>query len=147
METRTVTQQKPMRTTRNESIPRWSRRARLFLGIMTFVLIAVFGFAAVSAMTAPTATASPVVEQPFGPLQFLLVLATFMQFLLMLFYLSFAAQNPRLQARGVWMVAIVLLPWAILPVYWFQHIWSAPYVADPDSDYNVPGGEMTPQAD
>lgn len=147
METRTVTHQKPMRTTRNESIPRWSRRARLFLGIMTFVLIGVFAFAAVSAMLLPLETAAPLAEQPFGPLHFLLVLATFMQFLLMLFYLSFAAQNPRLSSRGLWMVAIVFLPWAILPVYWFQHIWSAPYVADPESDYNVPGGEMTPHAD
>ncbi|MDQ3030988.1 MAG: hypothetical protein M3Y87_01105 [Myxococcota bacterium] len=146
MDTRTVdsTQNHP-RITRNETIPRWSRRARLFLGVMTFALIGVFAFAAITTLAMPTPIEP--VGDGFGAIQFVLVLATFMQFLLMLFYISFAWQNPRLGSRGAWIVAIVLLPWAILPIYWYQHIWTAPYIGDPGRDYNVPGGQMTPQAD
>lgn len=146
MDTRTVTHHdRSARITRNETVPRWSRRARLFLGVVTFAVIAMFAVGAISAMTTPTAPA-PMIDA-LGPLQFLLVLATFAQFLLMLFYISFAWQNPRLAAREAWIVAIVLLPWAMLPIYWCQHIWKAPYVASPEHDYNVPGGALTPRAD
>lgn len=146
VETRTVPGESLGRTTRNESIPRWSRRARLFLGLVTFVLIFVFAFAAIASMLAaePGATLDSIDRQPF---QVLLVLAIFMQFLLLLFYISFASQNPRLPARGAWMFAMVFMPWAILPVYWYLHIWRAPYVGSPRRDYNVPGGQLTPQAD
>ncbi len=146
METRTVTGQPLGQTTRNESIPRWSRRARLFLGVLTFVLIGVFASAAfAAAFTAGPAAGFDAGD--YSPFQVVLVLAIFMQFILMLFYISFAAQNPRLSARGTWVFAMIFMPWAILPIYWYLHIWHAPYVANPRHDYNVPGGQRTSRAD
>jgi hypothetical protein len=62
-------------------------------------------------------------------------------FLLTAFYVSFAAQNPRTDRRGTWIAGIVLLPWAAQPLYWWVHVWGAPYAADPTQDYNVPGGQ------
>lgn len=147
METRTVQHTTHPRTTRNESITRWSRRARLFLGGATFVIIATFLVAALTTLTGVFDSPATLDAPEIGPLQIVLVLAIFTQFLLMLFYISFAAQNPRTDARGAWIAGIVLMPWAILPVYWWAHVWSAPYVSDPRRDYNVPGGQMTPLAD
>ena len=145
MDTRTITDPHP-RTTRNESITRWSRRARLTLGVITFSLVAFFAAAAVALVvvwTPAVHTVSPAASM----LSVMLYIATIALFLLMLFYLSFAAQNPRSENRGLWITGMVLLPWGILPVYWWAHVWNAPYVSDPDHDYNVPGGQLTPQAD
>jgi hypothetical protein len=144
VDTRTVTDLH-RRTTRNETIPRWNRAARATLGMITFGLILLFavGAATMIALSNPAELSSP----GLGPMHYVLFVATFAQFLLMMFYLSFAAQNPRTDVRGLWMLGIIALPFAIMPVYWWTHIWNAPYVADPDHDYNVPGGEMTAQAD
>lgn len=142
METRTVVPHAGHpRTTRNETITRWSRSARLMLGAIMVGVIVVFAFAALTALTART----PTEELTF--VHWALFVATFMQYLLSLFFISFAAQNPRVDRRGLWIVGIVLVPWGILPVYWWAHIWNAPYVGDPDHDYNVPGGQLTPQGD
>jgi hypothetical protein len=113
---------------------------------LTFVLIGVFAFAAIAAVVA-TGPAAALNAGDYSPFQVVLALAIFMQFLLLLFYISFAAQNPRLPARGAWMFAMVFMPWAILPIYWYLHVWRAPYVANPRRDYNVPGGQLTARAD
>lgn len=144
MDTRTVIDTHP-RTTRNESITRWSQGARITLGAITFLLIALFAFAAV--MTLLTPETMPMERQGVGPVHFLVFAGVFAQFLLILFYVSFAWQNPRTDNHVPWIVGMVVLPFATLPVYWWVHVWKAPYVADPHHDYNVPGGQLTPQAD
>ena len=142
METRTVVHHvSHTRTTRNESITRWSRSARIVLGVIMVGVIVAFTVAAVTAMTMST----PVQRLSFA--HYALFVATFMQYLLSLFFISFAAQNPRTERRWLWIVGMVLMPWGVLPVYWWAHVWNAPYVGDPDHDYNVPGGQLTPQAD
>ena len=50
-------------------------------------------------------------------------------------------------SRLAWMISMIALPFAALPVYWWVHVWKAPYVADPHHDYNVPGGQLTPQTE
>lgn len=144
METRTVIDTHS-RTTRNESVTRWSRGARAMLGAITFVLIAAFATVAASMLVGADPSSMPVAGM--RPLHVVLFTATFAQFLLITFYLSFAAQNPRTDNRGAWMAWMILLPFAALPVYWWVHVWNAPFVGDPHHDYNVPGGQMTPQAD
>lgn len=142
METRTVVHHVPHpRTTRNESITRWSRTARITLGVIMAVVIVGF---VVSVLTAAATTAPPA---RLTAAHYVLFVGTFMQYLLCLFFISFAAQNPRTERRWLWIVGIVLVPWGVLPIYFWAHIWNAPYVGDPDRDYNVPGGQLTPQAD
>ncbi|AKF10738.1 hypothetical protein DB32_007887 [Sandaracinus amylolyticus] len=140
METRTVPAHTP-RTTRNESITRWSRSARMVLGIVLAVVIVTFAVSAIASFAVPTP------PERVSLIHWSLFVATFMQYLLCLFFISFAAQNPRSDNRGLWIAGMVLLPWGILPVYWWAHVWNAPYVSDPSHDYNVPGGQLTPQAD
>lgn len=105
------------------------------------VVIAVF----VSSVLATIGDTTPTAR--LGLAHYALFVATFMQYLVCLFFISFAAQNPRTERRWLWVVGMVLMPWGILPVYWWAHVWNAPYVGDPDRDYNVPGGQLTPQAD
>lgn len=144
METRTVIDRHP-RTTRNESIPRWSRGARATLGIITFALIAAFAVVGLGLLFGAPAGSAPAIGSE--PLHVVLFAATFGMFLLIMFYLSFAAQNPRTDSRGAWMLSMIALPFAALPLYWWVHVWKAPFVGDPHHDYNVPGGQLTPQAD
>jgi hypothetical protein len=132
-------------TTRNESVTRWSRRARGALGFITFALIGIFGGAGVHALLTPAV--QPHQLGSAGEIQFALLFATFLQFLLTLFYVSFAAQNPRSDARWGWIAGMVLLPFAVMPVYWWVHIWNAPFIGNPKKDHAVPGGEITPDAD
>jgi FtsH-binding integral membrane protein len=141
LETRTVHTATRPRTTRNESIPRWSRSSRLTLGVLTLAIIVTFAGAALVAVAAETPATTVNTEH------WVLFAATFMQYLLCLFYISFAAQNPRSAVRGWWIVGMVVLPWGVLPVYWWAHVWNAPYVSDPEHDYNVPGGQLTPHTD
>lgn len=142
METRTVVHHVAHpRTTRNESIPRWSRSARITIGLIMASVIVVF----VTAVLGTIGDETPTARLSFA--HYALFVATFMQYLLSLFFISFAAQNPRTDRRWLWIVGMVLVPWGILPVYWWVHVWNAPYVGDPDRDYNVPGGQLTPQAD
>lgn len=144
METRTVIETHP-RTTRNETIPRWSQGARITLGVITFLLIAIFVVVAASALLAPPPA---LLGRPgVGTLQFLLFPVAFAEFLLIAFYLSFAAQNPRTDNRLGWMLSMIVLPFAALPVYWWVHVWKAPYVGDRRDDHNVPGGQLSPQTD
>lgn len=142
METRTVVHHVAHpRTTRNESITRWSRSARITIGLIMAVVIAVF----VMSVLATVGDTTPTTRLSFA--HYALFVGTFMQYLLCLFFISFAAQNPRTERRWLWIMGMVLVPWGILPVYWWVHVWNAPYVGDPDRDYNVPGGQLTPQAD
>jgi hypothetical protein len=134
-----------VRTTRNETIPRWSRAARLTLGVITFVLIGLFATAAIASLFTPAYPTMP--RSGAGPVTFVLFLATFAQFLLMMFYVSFAAQNPRAENRAAWIASMIVLPFAMMPIYWWVHVWNAPYVADPERDYNVPGGQLEPGTD
>ena len=134
METRTVIDTHP-RTTRNESITRWSQGARITLGAITFLLIALFAFAAV--MTLLTPETMPMERQGIGPTHFLVFAGVFAEFLLILFYVSFAWQNPRTDNHVPWIVGMVVLPFATLPVYWWVHVWKAPYVAEYDEKFET----------
>lgn len=144
LETRTVHDEHP-RTTRNETVTRWSSTARITLGVITFLLIAIVAATGLVALLTPTAVASP--PRVLGPLHYGLFIGFFTQFLLIAIYVSFAAQNPRTDVRFAWIASMILMPWAALPIYWWVHIWKAPSVSDPSHDYNVPGGALTPHAD
>lgn len=145
MKTHTVSYEREGRIAPSETIPRWSRRARLALGVLTFTAVGVFALTAFIMAIAMVAVPDASTVGPYIPAQFVLILATVTLYMLMLFYISFVSQNPRVQSRGAWVAAMVLMPWVALPMYWHAHVWGAPYVADPSRDHPVPGRRPEPQ--
>lgn len=115
-----------------ETIPRWSRASRLALGGWTFSM----PLAAVVIAAWAVATEPDVPSALFGATYGLFV----MHFILLLFYVSFAAQNPRLgRARLPWLLSLLFAgPVAIL-AYWVIHVWNAPSVGRSDVDHETPG--------
>lgn len=115
-----------------EAIPRWSAASRLALGGWTLAMpvaaFALAGWATVSERDLPSSF--------FAATYGLLV----MHFVLLSLYLSFAAQNPRLErARLGWMVALLVSGPVSIPAYWVIHVWNAPSVGRAGVDSEVPG--------
>ena len=119
-----------LRVTRTEAIPRWSMGSRLALGAWTFSM----PFAALGLAVAALALQNDVPPAFFAGVFYLIVC----HFILTVFYLSFASQNPRLENKTGWMVALVLAGPVSILVYWVMHVWHAPKVGQNDVDSVIP---------
>jgi hypothetical protein len=119
-----------LRVTRTEAIPRWSMGSRLALGAWTFSM----PFAALMLAVAALVMQENVPPAFFAGLFYLIVC----HFILTVFYLSFASQNPRLDNKIPWMIALVLAGPVSILVYWVMHVWHAPKVGQNDVDSVIP---------
>jgi hypothetical protein len=132
----TTVPENDLRVTRTEAIPRWSMTSRLVLGAWTFSMpLAALSVALYALVVAPEVPAAV-----FAGVYYLITC----HFILTLMYLAFAAQNPRLENKVGWMMALVLAgPVAIL-VYWVMHVWHAPKVGQDDVDSVIPQHRVRP---
>lgn len=127
------------RVRRDETIPRWGRNARVALGVLTLISTAVFTLGALAVIVSILVAPDVARTRPDTPLHFVLLFAAIADYLLTLFYIWFASQNPRLASRALWIAGMVLVPWLVQPMYWYAHVLNAPYVGDPSRDLGVPG--------
>lgn len=114
---------------------RMSFPIRALLGLFTFtppvMLLALFVIASLPDLR-PWLESTAAMACGFGVVQ--------LGFMLLLFYLWYLAENPRIQKQRkiLWGAALALGNIWVFPVYWLLHVWSAPrvitMVAD-DSDF------------
>ncbi|UJR87135.1 hypothetical protein [Sandaracinus amylolyticus] len=139
VETITVPSQSTTRVGREETIPRWSRRARLTLGVLTLGSVGLFALTALAVTLLMVLSPDITRERTYAPLHFVLIFAAIADYMLTLFYIWFASQNPRITHRAAWIVGMIVAPWVTQPMYWYAHVLNAPYVGDPTRDHPVPG--------
>jgi hypothetical protein len=125
-----------LRVTRTEAIPRWSMGSRLALGVWTFSM----PLAALVVATYALVVAPAVPPALFAGVYYLITC----HFILTLFYLSFAAQNPRIGNKVTWMISLVLAGPVSILVYWVMHVWNAPKVGQDDIDSVIPQHRVRP---
>lgn len=102
---------------RTETILHWNSVARLALLAWTLgVPLIAAGVAGYSALTEQH---SPVFVGAIFPF-------VMNQFITALTYAFLAAQNPRLRAKGTWMLSFILVSPASTLLYWALHVWPAP---------------------
>ena len=143
VDTVTVPARSTTRVGRDETIPRWSHGARMALGVLTLGSVAVFVLTALAVTLVMILSPDIARERPHVPLSFVLIFAAIADYMLSLFYIWFASQNPRIDARGAWIAAMILVPWVAQPIYWYAHVLHAPYVGDPTRDLSVPGPDAS----
>ncbi|WP_053236457.1 hypothetical protein [Sandaracinus amylolyticus] len=142
----TVPAQSSTRVGRDESIPRWSRRARMTLGVITLGSVAIFVITALAEVLVMILAPNVARERPGQTLHFVLLFAAIADYMLSLFYIWFAAQNPRIDHRVAWIAGFILAPWVAQPMYWYAHVLNAPYVGDPTRDHPVPASTASTPA-
>jgi len=102
---------------RTEAIERWNTPARLAL--LAWTLFVPLGAIIVAAYWAMTEQDSPVFVGAIFPL-------VMNQFITALTYAFLASQNPRLRAKGLWMLSFIVASPASTLLYWMLHVWPAP---------------------
>jgi hypothetical protein len=59
---------------------------------------------------------------------------------------AFVMQNPRIEGlRTIWLFGLVLAPPLTIPMYWWAHVWNAPYIGDREEDDHDTGTRQTPR--
>jgi hypothetical protein len=117
----------------SETIPRWGVGARAALGLLSFI-----------ALLIPVVLLSVALLTPPGhDIDTTLLGGAFGMFifhgLLVLFFVSFVVQNPRIEEeRILWVLGLLVAAPLMLPIYWWKHIWKAPFVAGGRRDHEVP---------
>ena len=117
----------------SETIPRWGVGARVALGVLSLIaLIIPLVLLAVALLTPGSdAVDTQLLGGSFGMFIF--------HGLLVLFFVSFVIQNPRIeQERALWIAGLLFAAPLTLPIYWWKHIWKAPFVGRHHHDYEVP---------
>jgi hypothetical protein len=112
-----------------ETIPHWRRGARLALGFWTFSMPVIAAGLGVASMLVSVEVPPGLLAAVYG---FLVA-----HFIIAMFYVAFAGQNPRLRSPAAWQLAIVLAGPVTILVYWIVHVWFAPY-ADDDAVSDAP---------
>ncbi|MFW5876138.1 MAG: hypothetical protein ACOCXM_05335 [Myxococcota bacterium] len=101
----------------------WSKGDRLWLGVFTLLPVAVGVAIPIRALLQA--------EPLFGGTGFcVLCLAhPLMVFMLLMAYAPAAFNNHRISQGGriLWLLGFVVLGVVTLPVYWYLHVWRAPY--------------------
>jgi hypothetical protein len=118
-----------------ETIPRWSTSSRLALGAMTFAMPVIATVLATWSLAYPVDPPPVLLGAVFG---FMIT-----HCLVTLFYVAFAAQNPRLRSHLRWQLALVLAGPITIPAYWLIHVWGAPRISSGGLDADVPDVEMS----
>ena len=109
----------------------WTRSDRRWIGLFTLLPVLVGVAAVIRVLLDPAG----LLGGGEGPC--VLCLAhPLMVFMLLLLYAPAVFNNPRLSPplRRLWLVGFVVAGIVTLPVYWYRHIWSAPYQPD-DSNF------------
>ncbi len=130
---RTIRHGAPDGVGHSESIPRWGMGSRAALGLLSAI-----------AFIAPVALLSAIVTSHGNAtadnrLLGMGVAMVVFHALLVLFFISFVRQNPRIHGQQtLWLGGLLLAAPITLPAYWWMHIWNAPVVGNRHVDDDAP---------
>jgi len=135
----TVRDRSRTRVGSREAIPHWGMGARAALGVLaSMALGSPFALLSLAAWT--------VAEPKIGSVLALASYATLIFYaLLTVVFASFVIDNPRIYGlRTIWLIGLITAPPLTLPIYWWTHVWNAPYLGERRED-DGPGKERAPR--
>ncbi len=112
-----------------ETIPHWGTGARAALGVLAAASLA-------SPFVLSWLAAWMSVDPRIGSaLAFAAYAALVFNALLTIVFSSFVMANPRIYGlRTFWLIGLIAAPPLTLPIYWWTHVWNAPFVGERQED-------------